>query len=193
MEKLCRNNYWRTLEKLFMLGHLFANRVSGIIDPRTSTGLDAPLPASPQLELWHIYSVLHQKFSWVGVYLFQWPALFIYCSSIMPIDFCFGCGERHDLSDLDMCVKNKSSRKGAVDSRTTQSVVLESTAPPGWPNRTLMTTWASWNALWMCLAWRNDKNRRFVRLRSWNWKTSWPSWRKISANYYNYIYIFFKN
>ena len=39
----------------------------------------------------------------------------------MPIVFCFGCGERHNLSDLDMCANNKSSRKAAVDSRTTRS------------------------------------------------------------------------
>ena len=39
----------------------------------------------------------------------------------MLIDFCFGCGERHDLSDLDTCAKNKSSRKGAVDFKATQS------------------------------------------------------------------------
>ena len=37
------------------------------------------------------------------------------------IDFCFGCEERHDLSDLDTCTKNKWSTKGAVDSRTTRS------------------------------------------------------------------------
>ena len=37
----------------------------------------------------------------------------------MPKEFCFNCGDRHDLSDLDTCAKNSSS--GAVGTRTTHS------------------------------------------------------------------------